>query len=522
MGVSISPRGVRYNRGIGPMARGGVSVRGREVRMRSVLKGISREHVLATLAYGFFLACTSVTLWGGYLGFPPGIAREGDALAQEFFVRSAALPASLLVSGAAAYLFPKSRRWRSPLVVLAWFVLGGILVALERQIGGVLGGVLLVAGGACFGWASGLMFCVLQEVVASQKVFDAGIIVFAAAGVSALLFFALEFLSKEATPWVALFVLALATVLLARAAQRRASFGHPMFETVPSQRRDRCKESVAELWRPLLCVAFSAFVVGLVRIGSITADGLLGQTNASNMVGLLVASAALLFTWRYLYERVTLTRLYQILFPLTATAFLLIPLLEGSFRQVVVSLVFLVFSVTSSLMVVSCARTARNHSLPPVLVYGLFAGIVYASSLVGSAVGLGVGAGRGAGLAELSVVALVAVYVLSLAMAAPRRGRGRRSPGVETGPRPAVSGGAAGVPETSMEVRCAAAVERYGLSAREAEVLSLLARGRDVPYIAEELVISKNTVRSHAKSIFAKTGVHSRQELIDLVELTEA
>lgn len=73
-----------------------------------------------------------------------------------------------------------------------------------------------------------------------------------------------------------------------------------------------------------------------------------------------------------------------------------------------------------------------------------------------------------------------------------------------------------------MEVRCAVAVERYGLSAREAEVLSLLARGRDVPYIAEELVISKNTVRSHAKSIFAKTGVHSRQELIDLVELTEA
>ena len=43
-------------------------------------------------------------------------------------------------------------------------------------------------------------------------------------------------------------------------------------------------------------------------------------------------------------------RLYQILFPLTATAFLLLPLLEGTFRQVVYSLVFLVFSVTSSLM----------------------------------------------------------------------------------------------------------------------------------------------------------------------------
>ena len=69
---------------------------------------------------------------------------------------------------------------------------------------------------------------------------------------------------------------------------------------------------------------------------------------------------------------------------------------------------------------------------------------------------------------------------------------------------------------------CAVAVERYGLSRREAEVLDLLARGRDVPYVAEELVISKNTVRTHTKSIFAKTGVHSRQELIDLVESIEA
>ena len=72
-----------------------------------------------------------------------------------------------------------------------------------------------------------------------------------------------------------------------------------------------------------------------------------------------------------------------------------------------------------------------------------------------------------------------------------------------------------------MLASCAVVAYRYGLSRREAEVLEFLARGRDVPYVASELVISKNTVRTHTKGIFAKTGVHSRQELIDLVESVE-
>lgn len=68
------------------------------------------------------------------------------------------------------------------------------------------------------------------------------------------------------------------------------------------------------------------------------------------------------------------------------------------------------------------------------------------------------------------------------------------------------------------EMRCSNVVEHYKLSRREADVMNLLVRGRDVPYIAEELTISKNTVRTHKKNVFSKTGVHSSQELIDLVD----
>jgi DNA-binding NarL/FixJ family response regulator len=51
-----------------------------------------------------------------------------------------------------------------------------------------------------------------------------------------------------------------------------------------------------------------------------------------------------------------------------------------------------------------------------------------------------------------------------------------------------------------------------GLSAREAEVLRLVARGRTNAQIASELYISPRTVNAHLSSIYHKIGSHSRAE----------
>ena len=65
---------------------------------------------------------------------------------------------------------------------------------------------------------------------------------------------------------------------------------------------------------------------------------------------------------------------------------------------------------------------------------------------------------------------------------------------------------------------CDAIVEKKGLTPRESEIVRLLARGRNAPYIQEKLVLSRNTVKTHVANIYAKVGVHSQQELIDAVE----
>lgn len=70
----------------------------------------------------------------------------------------------------------------------------------------------------------------------------------------------------------------------------------------------------------------------------------------------------------------------------------------------------------------------------------------------------------------------------------------------------------------SIEEKCAAVGAEYGLTPREGEVFALLAQGRTVGVIREKLVISLNTARFHTKNIYVKLGVHSQQELIDVVE----
>jgi DNA-binding NarL/FixJ family response regulator len=54
------------------------------------------------------------------------------------------------------------------------------------------------------------------------------------------------------------------------------------------------------------------------------------------------------------------------------------------------------------------------------------------------------------------------------------------------------------------------------LTAREREVLNLLARGLSNRDIAEQLVITNKTVKNHLSRIYEKIGVHSRAEAIAL------
>lgn len=59
--------------------------------------------------------------------------------------------------------------------------------------------------------------------------------------------------------------------------------------------------------------------------------------------------------------------------------------------------------------------------------------------------------------------------------------------------------------------------ERYELTDRENDILSLLKEGYSYKAIAEKLFISFHTVNHHLKNVYAKMNVHSRSELTAII-----
>lgn len=181
-------------------------------------------------------------------------------------------------------------------------------------------------------------------------------------------------------------------------------------------------------------------------------------------------------------------------------------------------------------LVFSCfmAYLAFRYDLSPIRVFGIGQGVYFLASTAGWAVGAVVAPHYGEAIVRMGVgVALAFLVVLVLVYVFPENDLkrimawsvdGDRAGGIE----PAV--GSVGASASASASGAAPAIgigratdARYGLSARELEILDLFAQGRSANWIADNLTISKNTVRSHLRAIYTKLDVHTRQELLDFL-----
>lgn len=73
-------------------------------------------------------------------------------------------------------------------------------------------------------------------------------------------------------------------------------------------------------------------------------------------------------------------------------------------------------------------------------------------------------------------------------------------------------------PSTTLDARCKYIRQRFGLTERETDMVRLLAHGRSKTSISKELFISENTVKSYTRNVYSKLNIHSKQQLLDILD----
>lgn len=181
----------------------------------------------------------------------------------------------------------------------------------------------------------------------------------------------------------------------------------------------------------------------------------------------------------------------------------------------------------------SLADMASNVDAPIALVFGVGKSGMNMGLLAGTFIGLFFGSSSSMLFVGVSVL-IVYLFIVVENVASPGIGvalsiaRPDEGPNAATKPSEKVTLVEAAQMDLSevfdamLKKRCADVSSAFGLSARETEVLALLARGRSLQSIADALGVAYSTVKTHTDRIYAKTDVHARQELIALLERTDA
>ena len=305
-------------------------------------------------------------------------------------------------------------------------------------------------------------------------------------------------------------------------------------------------------WRTLSLLAVACLV------GNFVSSYLMGASYGSArtiFVGAFLTCAALALATLPLVgdgsRTLSIERVYRYALPLAAAAMLLILAAPGRWTDACTAVLTGVGMFLQALVILKVCETTRATGVSPLLSFSVGQGLVGAVVAAGN-VGGRVAAEHLAGdawLAAACAIGVFALFCLLLMMADDLTRRLLRA-GVAPGALPdsasalerdlvegtaayaradAASGARdandAGDVETDAGAvahaeRLAAFSRLHGLTARETDVLAHLVRGRALAAIAERLCVSTGTVKTHALHIYAKTGVHSRQELMDLFEAT--
>lgn len=473
--------------------------------------------VVLALGFGLCKTATSlayITAMGSVSSSVGFVSQLGFMFAMTATTTVTALSIIALVR--AGKIAPWSLRQTPALITLcAGFLLGstGVLSGLPSWIATVL------LGGLC-GYALTVFMVVwLEAFVAEGDTSVAIIQIVCALIVQAVLASLLLLVPGLPVAFVSIaFLLVSASALVW--VKRRL---HPPLENrvVIAGRKDKFT-----LLHAYLCLAVVVGVVGILHtsvLGS-SYEHIVGDVNMG--VPLAVSTIITALVAMLMVQRPNPVSVYKVCFPCMLLILSLLPFLGNLLGPVAGTVMITCYDVCGMVFLLFIVEQSRRVGVSSYLLTSLY---MVASSLfllVGLAIGIGLSVvSADYGLSLLTLLAFAAIYPLAIVLMVVLR-RSRSSAAAHDEGEGSEVGIAGVVTDEDMAREAEAAFDRrldgyasdHDLTKREREILGYLARGRSAKYIADVLVISENTVWAHIKRVYAKTGIHSKQELMSVVD----
>lgn len=289
---------------------------------------------------------------------------------------------------------------------------------------------------------------------------------------------------------------------------------HEGFRKIPRAERPHAAPTKLSVpWKAVLLMATYAFAYGLLE--SVSYSGWFGPHSAP---GAILAGAVIFFAAAAQGKRFDFGVIYRVALPLTVAALLLIPALNVFGGGVGSFCVAAGYTAQSVLIMVIIANLCYRYGASAIWLFGIERGVRQIAMMAGRGVSDQahlLGDNGEILLAALCVIAIVAATMIFM------------SEGLSSTWGAAMekhdANGAATPAERKNELssRVAEIARACKLSAREEEVLFLLAQRKTVGIIERELFIANGTAKAHVRHIYQKLDIHTRQELFDMLGVPE-
>lgn len=302
---------------------------------------------------------------------------------------------------------------------------------------------------------------------------------------------------------------------------------------------------LASFWRSVLYCGTFAFLGGVVRFLAVDTTAMTFINYSSALAGLF-APIVLMALWRFRTVRYNIDGVFRLAFPLIVVALGILPFAAGIPFVILAALLYMTYSFLSLSVQALSIQISHDYGIDPVFCLSFQTLVCVVAQGVGYLLGACAPAGESFGVSPYAVIALGSVCFLALALYVTRAlhpsqseksrpveflslASGRVDCGAQSMPFAEIEeegDGAASVSEETIvrpryedktALRCDLIGRKYALSQREIEVMLLFARGNTISSIAGELFISDNTVKTHMRRLYAKLGIHKKQELFALI-----